>query len=277
MNKHSDKSTDAETYIRKLKETHPLREAIIQSAIHALNPAKGSRGLDAGCGIGTQALALANEIGPQGHVTGLDIAPEFIHYAGKIVKEGGLTGRISFKEGDVTKIPFEDNTFDWVWSADCVGYPVSDNPVQSITELKRVVKPGGTVTILAWSSQQLLPGYQLLEARLNAASSGYSRYIRGKKPEQYFLRALGWFEGAGFHECSAKTFVGDVQAPLSDDIIAALGRLFEMLWGEPVPELAKEDWAEFERLCRPESPDFILNEPDYYGFFTYSMFIGKAP
>ena len=280
MKKQEDNSTsmspDLETYVRKLKETNTLRESILYSAIQALNLTDGSKGLDAGCGIGLQSLLLAKEVGPHGHITGLDFIPEFLQYAHKVVMAHGLTKQITFEEGDVTRLPFEDCTFDWVWSADCAGYPVADNPIQLIKELKRVVKPGGTVAILAWSSQQLLPGYPMLEARLNAVSSGYSRLIKGKRPEQHFSRALGWFAKAGFPEFSARTFVSDIQAPLSDDISVALDSLFQMLWGEPLPELAKEDWAEFERLCSPKSPDFILNEPDYYAFFTYSMFYGKV-
>jgi len=37
-----------------------------------------------------------------------------------------------------------------------------------------------------------------------------------------------------------------------------------------------EDWAEFERICQPESPDFILNRPDYSAFLTYSLFHGRV-
>jgi demethylmenaquinone methyltransferase/2-methoxy-6-polyprenyl-1,4-benzoquinol methylase len=50
-----------------------------------------------------------------------------------------------------------------------------------------------------------------------------------------------------------------------------------MFWGKAEPEVASEDWAEFQRLCRPESLGFILNLPDYYAFITYSLFCGKAP
>ena len=39
-------------------------------------------------------------------------------------------------------------------------------------------------------------------------------------------------------------------------------------------ELSEGDWAEFQRLCLAESPEFILDIPDYYAFFTYSMFQG---
>ena len=39
-------------------------------------------------------------------------------------------------------------------------------------------------------------------------------------------------------------------------------------------EESEEVWAEFNRLCRAESPDLLANHPDYYGFVTYSMFSG---
>ena len=90
------------------------------------------------------------------------------------------------------------------------------------------------------------------------------------------MRALGWFREAGLKEPTAQTFVGDVHAPLSDDLRSALMSLFEMLWGEAQSEVTQEDWADFQRLCQPESSDFILNLPDYYAFFTYSLFLGKV-
>jgi len=51
--------------------------------------------------------------------------------------------------------------------------------------------------------------------------------------------------------------------------------LFEMRWEGAQSELSAEDWAEYQRLCQPESPDFILDSPDYYAFFTYSLFYGS--
>lgn len=100
--------------------------------------------------------------------------------------------------------------------------------------------------------------------------------LRGKRPESQFLRALGWLGEADLKEAEGRTFVGDAQAPLSEDIRRALISLFQMLWGERTAEVSQEDWAEYQRLCRPESPEFILNLPDYYAFFTYSMFRGKV-
>jgi demethylmenaquinone methyltransferase/2-methoxy-6-polyprenyl-1,4-benzoquinol methylase len=64
---------------------------------------------------------------------------------------------------------------------------------------------------------------------------------------------------------------------MEEDERTALLSFFQMLWGEPLPGLADEDWAEYERLCSPDSPDFILNVPDYYAFYTYTMFQGSVP
>ena len=274
-NSHGNEPPDMDAYAQQLAVSNPLSEAVTPSAIQALQLPPGSRGLDAGCGIGLQALSLAEAVGPAGHVTGLDLSPQFLVHAREIAEEAGLSERISFQQGDVSRLPFDDDTFDWVWSANCVGYPPAE-PLPLLRELTRVAKPGGSVAILAWSSQQLLPGYPLLEARLNATSSGIAPFIKGKRPELHFLRALGWFREAGLEEPTARTFVGDAHAPLSDDMRSALMSLLDMRWPGVQSELTPEDWAEFQRLCQPESPDFILDLPDYYAFFTYSMFRGKV-
>ena len=269
------KTTDTDTYAHKLALSDLLRESTIRSAIQALKLPSGSRGLDAGCGIGSNTLLLSEAVGPGGHVIGLDLSSEFLVIAKEIAKKSGLSEQISFQEGNVNQLPFDDDSFDWALSVDCVGYAPLE-PLPLVKELARVVKPGGSVAILGWSSQQLLPGYPQLEARLNTTSAGIAPFTKGKRPELHFLRALGWFGDAGLKELRAQTFVGDIKAPLSDDIRSALISLFQMRWGEPQSELSQEDWEEYQRLCQPESPDFILNLPDYYAFFTYSLFHGKV-
>jgi ubiquinone/menaquinone biosynthesis C-methylase UbiE len=269
------KATDTDTYPHKLALSDLLRESTIRSAIQALKLPSGSRGLDAGCGIGSNTLLLSEAVGPGGHVIGLDLSSEFLVIARKIAKKSGLSEQISFQEGNVNHLPFDDDAFDWALSVDCVGYAPLE-PLPLVKELARVVKPGGSVAILGWSSQQLLPGYPLLEARLNATSSGIAPFTKGKRPELHFLRALGWFRDAGLKELRAQTFVGDIKAPLNDDIRSALISLFQMRWAEPQSELPQEDWEEYQRLIQPESPGFILRVPDYYAFFTYSLFQGKV-
>lgn len=268
--------TDASAIVQNLLEANPLREPTLRAMIQTLRLPAGSRGIDAGCGIGLQTLLLAEAVGAAGHITGLDTLPELLAYGENIVAKAGLSERISFRAGDVSCLPFPGDHFDWAWSADCIGYPAGDS-IPLLQELMRVVKPGGEVILLGWSSQQLLPGYPLLEARLNATCSAYLPYLRDKRPADHFLRALHAFQELDFERLESRTFVGEARAPLSPGQRTALLSLFGMLWGERQPEVTAEDWAEYERLCTPGSPDLLLDLPDYYAFFTYTMFRGRVP
>ena len=91
------------------------------------------------------------------------------------------------------------------------------------------------------------------------------------------MRALNSFHEAGLDQVEARTFVGDIQAPLMVEQRTALASLLEMLWGQKQPECSLVDWKDYLRLCAPGSANFILNLPGYYAFFTYTMFRGTLP
>jgi ubiquinone/menaquinone biosynthesis C-methylase UbiE len=267
--------SDTSAYIQRLLQSNPLREPFLSEIIQELSLPLGSHGLDAGCGIGLQTMLLLEAIGTRGHVTGLDILPDLLAYGSKIVEESGLANWITFREGNIACLPFAEDTFDWVWSADCIGYPAGElQPV--LQESIRVIKPGGSIFLLGWSSQQFLPGYPLLEARLNGTCSGYLPFLSDKSPESNFMRALGAFRDAGLQNVKARTYLWNIQAPLKDDMRTAITSLLDMLWGTPQPGVSAQDWAEYQRLCNPESVDFILNVPGYYAFYTYTLFQGTV-
>jgi len=188
--------TDSDHIVEIAYLFNRLREPVLHSAIQTLQFPSGSQGLDIGCSVGLQTIQSAETVGPAGHITGLDLSPDILVYAKDIVKKAGLSERISFRQGDMKKIPFDDDSFNWIWSMDCAGYaPIEPLPIMK--ELARVVKPGGSVAILAWSSERILPGYPLLEARLSATPAGIAPFVDGKKPGAHFPRALGWFHDAG--------------------------------------------------------------------------------
>jgi hypothetical protein len=67
---------------------------------------------------------------------------------------------------------------------------------------------------------------------------------------------------------------GRVFAPFDKTSRRALEALFEMRWSNVESELSLPRINEFRRLCTPDSPDYILNIPEYYAYFTYSLFKG---
>ena len=268
-------STTLDRYIQNLIVTEPLMQPLFKEAIQALDLPPGSRGLDVGCGIGFQCLLLADAVGPEGHVTGLDITPEFLTYGAEMIKNSGFMSRVTLENGDMNALPFGDNTFDWLWSANCAGYPARE-PLPMVKELARVIKPGGKIALLIYASQMLLPGYPALEARLNATPAGIAPFTAEMKPETHHMRVLGWFQRAGLEDVSVQTFVGGFHSPLSDEIRSAVEALFDMRWGSAEPEMRQEEWALFRQLTKPNSPEYILNLPGYYGFIAVSMFRGKV-
>lgn len=63
-NSIAPKGPEMDAYAQRLAVSNPLIEPVVRSAIQALQIPPGSRGLDAGCGIGLQALLLAEAVGP---------------------------------------------------------------------------------------------------------------------------------------------------------------------------------------------------------------------
>ena len=130
--------------------------------------------MDLGCGIGKITSLLSHGIGNQGNVTGVDYSEELIKFANQNYKKEN----IEFLLGDINKLDFPSESFDWIWSMDTIwagpkqfGCPVKE-PDHAINQLYKFLKPGGVIYLLYWTSQKLIPGYPLLEANLNSSISG---------------------------------------------------------------------------------------------------------
>jgi demethylmenaquinone methyltransferase/2-methoxy-6-polyprenyl-1,4-benzoquinol methylase len=262
---------------RALLLHNQLTRPAILDAIHAADLPKGSRGLDAGCGLGMHTRWLAEAVSPEGAVTGVDRSREHLRLASV-----NAPANVSFKPDDLFHLPFPDNDFDWVWSADCLwagpkeqGFGCED-PVPLVRELARVVRTGGTVCILFTSAKCLLPGYPALEAQLDTASAVSYPFSKGADPRVHLMRALGWMVQVGLDELKARSFIADIQAPLDDETTEAVSSYFPMYWDRAKTEVTSEVWREYERLCRPDSKDYILKIPDYYGFVAITAFYGTV-
>ncbi len=269
-------NTDVSRYMQNLLVSEPLRETVLKTAMLSLDLPADSKGLDVGCGLGLGTRLLSAIVGPEGHVTGLDINQLFIEKARSLADHTPHGQRITFQVGDVKQLPWDDDSFDWASSVDFIGYGSLDT-TDLLSQLVRVVKPGGKVFIMAWSSQMLLPGYPFLEAMLNASPSGIAPFKNHMNPAQHFLRGRSWFSQAGLSQARAQTFVGSINAPLSSDLRDAMIDLLHMRWNDSRSEVSAEVREEYQRLCTVESPDFILNLPEYYAFFTYTMIHARVP
>ena len=148
--------TDAETVAAWRKWHGPL-SSFTQSATAAVCEAAQLRPgmivLDLASGVGEPAMAIAEAVGPRGHVIGTDIGPGMIEFAAELARRRGL-GNLDFRVVDVESLPFPDNTFDVVSSR--FGVMFFTDQLKAFRECLRVLKLGGRVSFVVWGSREQL-------------------------------------------------------------------------------------------------------------------------
>jgi SAM-dependent methyltransferase len=134
-----------EFHVRGQEVSHELAEAA------ALQP--GMRVLDAGCGLGGACRMLAEEYGC--NVTGIDITADYIRTAEQLSQLTGLQHNTRFVQGSVLALPFDNNSFDAVWTQH-VQMNIADKKT-FYTEIHRVLTTGGRFVYYEILSQDHLP------------------------------------------------------------------------------------------------------------------------
>lgn len=104
----------------------------------------GSRVLEAGCGVGAQTIVLARH-SPQARITSIDISPESIAQARRLI-DGEAIRNVEFLNANIFDLPFADECFDHVFV--CFVLEHLANPREALVHLRRVLKKGGTLTVI---------------------------------------------------------------------------------------------------------------------------------
>ncbi|MUV39776.1 Demethylmenaquinone methyltransferase [Lentibacillus sp. JNUCC-1] len=156
-----------------------------------MNIEPGASALDVCSGTGDWAIAIADVVGPEGSVIGLDFSKNMLSVAEE-KREHFDIQQLSFLHGNAMELPFADDTFDYV----TIGFGLRNVPDYHtvLKEMYRVVKPGGIVVCLE-TSQPSLIGFRQL----------YYFYFRFIMPMFGKLFAKSYKEYAWLHE-SAKDF-----------------------------------------------------------------------
>ncbi len=152
--------------------------------------APGMKALDAGCGPGVITSVMAEVVGRQGSVLGIELNAQRLAEARA---HCAPLPQCSFIQGDVRKLELADNTFDYVWCQFVIEY--LSQPMGAVSELIRVTRPGGRVVVSEvdalglqnWPmSPQLEEGCQKFVAALSAV--GLDLHA-GRKMFHLFRRA----------------------------------------------------------------------------------------
>lgn len=142
-------------------------------------------------------------------------------------------------------------------------------------KLKEILKTHGKIALLFWSGQKLLPGYPMLEAHLNNTSYANRPFGKSSEPVQHYMQMPFWLEKAGFKNLKSKTLTADIFGGNSDFRKDDVFNFLNMFWSGVEKEVPWYIWKKYIDLTTPTSPNYILNDPNYAAFITYTMFIGE--
>ena len=132
---------DSVVNILTLGQTSRLRTMTIDQAM--LKP--GERLLDVGCGTGGVTIPAKKRTGQNGPASGIDPSPEMIAVARRKAESAGLD--IDFRIGVIESLPYEDGSFDVVTSSLMMHHLPFDVQQKGLTEIYRVLRPGGRILI----------------------------------------------------------------------------------------------------------------------------------
>ncbi len=153
--------------------------------------------LDAGSGPGSITLGLANVVAP-GHVTGVDVRSSAIERSRALAAERGITN-VTFEQHHLRALPYEDETFDAVFMHAVLQH--IDEPERIVTELFRVMKPGGVIGVadadfdgfICWPNDPLI--HRSTEVLIGVRNEGDPRVgkrLRALLVEAGFEKAVGY-------------------------------------------------------------------------------------
>ena len=138
-------------------------------AMDRLSLGPGALVLDVGCGTGRTTLALARRVAPGGQAVGVDISDEMLMRAQEHAEAAG-TENVSFVHADAQVHDLGDAAFDAAYSR--FGVMFFADPVAAFGNIRRALKPGGSLGFVCWQSVfdnewMLVPGAAAMAAAID--------------------------------------------------------------------------------------------------------------
>ncbi|MBL8663096.1 MAG: methyltransferase domain-containing protein [Candidatus Odyssella sp.] len=217
-----------------------------EAVFPALPVRAGDHVLDVGCGFGDTALKLAERVGPNGSVVGIDCCDAFLDFARAAVRARKITN-VSFVRGDA-EIALPINQFDFVFAR--FGTMFFANPVAGLRNMRRALKPGGRMVHIVWRQRADNPWLSMAKDVVlrflpppgaDAQTCGPGPFSMADEATVRKMMEVAGYEAIEFRRVDAPVLVGrDV-----NDAIA-----FQLAIG-PAGEVFREAGAEAEHK-RPE-------------------------
>lgn len=189
-----------------------------RKGIASLRPYAPESVLDIATGTGDLAIAIQKEL-KTARVIGADISEEMMKIGRQKAEKAGLTEFISFEYQDCTALSYSDCTFDAVTAA--FGVRNFEDIRQGISEMYRVLKPGGRLLILELSSPERYPMKQLYRFYSGTVIPTIGKWLSKENSAYHYLPEsvrvvpqgkvmTGLLTEIGFRNVHVKTFTGGI-------------------------------------------------------------------
>lgn len=160
--------------------------------------------LDVATGTGDVAILAEKMLHPV-KITGIDISEGMLDIGRKKVQKSGLQSKIELLQGDSETMSFNDNSFDAITVA--FGVRNFQNLEKGLTEMLRVLKPGGKLVVLEFSRPKQFLFKTIYNLYMKTIAPGFGKLIaKNKDAYQYLNDSVQRFpEGTDFIEILNKT------------------------------------------------------------------------
>ncbi|MCB9741018.1 MAG: methyltransferase domain-containing protein [Alphaproteobacteria bacterium] len=196
-----DQAEAPEAFAQYLDTVRQMQAAAAykQRSLELARPAPGMRAVDVGCGTGDDAARLAELVGPEGAVLGLDFSQAMVDEAQKRWAGGGLA--LQFRVGDIRALDLDDDSVH-IARADRVLQHLQE-PGAAVDELIRVTRPGGRVVVADpdW-------GTYIIDTPRDEAAQRYHAFAAGQATTPWSGRMLyGLLRARGLAEVTVEAHV----------------------------------------------------------------------
>ncbi|WP_254511217.1 class I SAM-dependent methyltransferase [Anatilimnocola floriformis] len=251
------------SYAPMLKAFHrefarELRSMITKLPIHA-----GAQVLEIATGDGKFAIWLDEMVGRAGSVTAVDISSAWLSEASRNVDRSNASD-IDLERADATKLPYKDETFDFVWCAQSLYSLPRINAC--LAEMQRVLRPGGRIALLENDSLHhiLLPWPVDLELHILAAELKHFQATASRPAKFYAGRWLSrLLRQAKFVRPQERSFAFTRQQPLSAHGEEYFQSFLHSLRERVEACLKPKALRRLDRLIDPDSRHCMWKQPDF--------------
>ncbi|KAG2374574.1 hypothetical protein C9374_010593 [Naegleria lovaniensis] len=203
----------------------PSTNITAQSLISSLVLNQKKHILDIGCGGGGGSYLIASQMPSDCELTSMDLSSEMIKLTRDrchLLTQAPFYRKINFVEGSAEKLPFEDETFDAIFSNYCLH--LVPNPDQMLKEIHRVLKKGGKACLSVWGRPENSPSFTVMQKAMIECKKRFNVqdesnavvrspfHLHQKDPlrervlNSGFSKCLAWYQFQPFHSFSAREY-----------------------------------------------------------------------